>query len=85
MPPHGLCTHHCRGCDGHFTSLRAFDRHRVDGECGDPDEMLVEVDGLCTCKITGRGHLAPVTLYELPETEAFRQHHRRPQDGKVSA
>ena len=23
------CTHHCRGCDQHFTSLQAFDAHRT--------------------------------------------------------
>jgi len=23
------CTHHCRSCDRHFSSLQAFDAHRV--------------------------------------------------------
>jgi hypothetical protein len=23
------CSHHCRACDQHFTSLRAFDAHRT--------------------------------------------------------
>jgi len=36
------CTAHCRACGGHFTSNRAFDKHRSGGRCVIP---VLEVDG----------------------------------------
>ena len=34
------CTDHCAGCGRHFHGLGAFDAHRREGECCDP-EMVV--------------------------------------------
>ena len=32
----GLAECHCAGCHQHFSSVSAFDLHRVSGECIDP-------------------------------------------------
>lgn len=40
MGPRTSCTHHCCACQGHFTSLAAFDAHRV----GPPDDRRCDVD-----------------------------------------
>jgi hypothetical protein len=44
------CTYHCRGypyggCDTHFSSLDAFDRHRREGACLDPEDVGLESHG----------------------------------------
>jgi hypothetical protein len=46
------CTYHCRYCDGHFTSLKAFDAHKPrfasKGGCEWPaDAPLRELTGIC--------------------------------------
>ena len=35
----GTSAAHCAGCCEHFTSTRAFDRHRVDFTCLTPEEL----------------------------------------------
>ena len=34
----GLAECHCAGCHQHFSSVSAFDLHRLNGECVDPTE-----------------------------------------------
>lgn len=38
------CRYHCTGCDRHFTSLIAFDRHRKGRKCNKP-RTVVNDDG----------------------------------------
>jgi hypothetical protein len=72
------CTYHCRPCDGHFTSLRAFDAHHErqdDGRvwCQPPErvEALRAVAGVCRISVApgGRyGDARPVMIYEHAAT-----------------
>ena len=39
-PARPTCTWHCAACDRHFHSVNAFDAHRVDGECAEPETVL---------------------------------------------
>lgn len=45
------CRNHCRGCGGHFTSLRAFDAHRVgpmsDRRCEVGADLVELAGGIC--------------------------------------
>jgi hypothetical protein len=71
------CKYHCRACDSHFTSLRAFDAHRSgphsgERKCWDPDsnpEAVLRVatdEGVCEADMDwqGNGRHEPVTLWE---------------------
>jgi hypothetical protein len=71
------CRYHCRSCGAHFTSLRAFDSHRVgpwaDRRCELPDE-LIEIEG-GACRISNPElSLNAVTLYEDSEAERLREY-----------
>jgi hypothetical protein len=81
------CRYHCRGCDGHFTSLEAFDLHRPrnrsDGGCEWPENAsLEEFSG--TCKIADDRVREGVTVYgsERADRAAF---HFRGENGRESA
>jgi hypothetical protein len=72
------CRCHCRGCNGHFTSLRAFDPHRSgpmsDRRCELPDDLVELERGVC--RIAGPEHpAAGVTLYGV---ESNAKEHFRP-------
>jgi hypothetical protein len=69
------CSHHCRECGACFTSLRAFDLHRVgswsDRRCDLAGAELVERTG--TCKVSNPElPVAGVTLYERSDTQDYR-------------
>lgn len=76
------CRYHCRGCNGHFSSLKAFDLHhprnRRDGGCEWPEDApLVEVAG-GACRISSGPTSAAIgiTLYEHMEAANIREHFR---------
>lgn len=74
------CKYHCRHCDSHFTSLTAFDTHRVDGVCwggelGDEDPAdagLTERRGVC--RISTPGLSRAVSVYEHESASRVRDH-----------
>ncbi len=69
------CHWHCGGCQGHFSSLAAFDRHRKGMECniivGPKGLQVWTEDGSCErvkgCWVEGkRDHwVEPVTIYQV--------------------
>lgn len=81
------CRYHCRECNGHFTSLEAFDshrpRHRSEGGCEWPeDAALVEFNGIC--KIADDRDRVGVTIYGSERAERARDYFGG-QDGRQSA
>jgi hypothetical protein len=71
------CSCHCRCCDGHFTSLAAFDAHGPrHGGCQWPDKpKLIERTG--ACRVSDPQHPAKrVTLYEHPDAQRAREDFR---------
>ncbi len=76
------CTNHCRGCDAHFTSLRAFDAHRCGlhgngaRRCRLGDDLpLVRLAGSCSIADPDRPEIG-VTLYEHADAQRVREYHR---------
>ena len=78
------CTYHCRGypysgCDGHFSSLGAFDRHRTgpmhDRRCVDPvdDDRFEPLTGDGFCAHIRPGPREGVTVWTLAGTAADRE------------
>lgn len=71
------CTHHCRSCGSHFTSLAAFDAHRPkngrDGGCEWPDDApLCEVEG-GECRIASARSHKGVLLWEHKNAARARE------------
>jgi hypothetical protein len=70
------CTHHCRACGHHFTSLRAFDAHRrgpTDARhCDPPGPALAERIGICRLANPDLP-MAAVTLYERADSHDYRE------------
>lgn len=74
-----FCSHHCRRCNSHFTSLVAFDaHHESSGEslapCTFPDEdALVEVvGGVCKISDPTKPEIG-IVLYEHKSAALMRQ------------
>lgn len=80
MPARQTCTDHCVGCGGHFHGLGAFDAHRREQLCRDPESVATQkgvlllqawtTDGYCDkdaeCWDNGKKLEAkhPVTIYQ---------------------
>src|SRR5829696_1270170 len=70
------CTNHCRTCDGHFTSLEAFDTHRSNYECTWPDDApLIKLTGACTIGDPDTPQVG-IRLYEHARAQRLRDYHR---------
>lgn len=76
-----LCIWHCAGCNAHFRSVDAFDRHRPGGECSPEPETLTHEKtgkprlqkatetGTCALMHTSKdmSDRYPVTVWQVPE------------------
>jgi hypothetical protein len=75
------CQYHCRGCGGHFTSLKAFDAHkprnRKDGDCAWPEDAPVSEIDDGECRISSDVPVIGITLYEHSEAASIREHFTR--------
>jgi hypothetical protein len=73
------CRYHCRSCGAHFTSLQAFDAHRVgpwsDRRCELGDELAEIPGGVCRIEDPTRSRIG-VTLYAHPDGEGIRSYFR---------
>lgn len=73
------CRYHCRPCGAHFSSLRAFDAHRIGPmgnrrcELGDAD-LIERFAGVC--KIAGETPIIGITVYERPDAAGYRDYRR---------
>jgi hypothetical protein len=72
------CRYHCRSCEGHFTSLEAFDQHRPRnpsaGGCEWPENApLIEISGCCKIDDPDRPRFG-VTLYGTERAERARRY-----------
>lgn len=69
------CRFHCAECRSHFTSLRAFDLHRVDGACNFLDERIVEYPRPGVCRLEDPNvPKVGQTLYGADDGERLRNH-----------
>lgn len=72
------CRYHCRTCESHFTSLAAFDLHRVgpftNRMCKAPDTIkdLSEKQGIC--KMDDPDKPLDAKIYELTSSEEYREY-----------
>ena len=82
------CTHHCRTCDSHFTSLEAFETHRAGRAgthrtCTFPElpegAELIEQTGACYIA-RGPGRVG-VTLYSLERPGKYALEGRQTAEG----
>ena len=82
-PPKQTCTDHCAGCDRHFHGLQAFDAHRQDSECQEPDGLMGTkgqpllqawtMEGYCALSNLRAPLVHPVTIWQTYRTEEQRQ------------
>jgi hypothetical protein len=70
MSPRVTCTNHCDRCNGHFHSLRAFDVHRGEDGCIDPqdDARFVALARDAKCELNRH---APYTPLEESNTQVY--------------
>lgn len=83
------CRYHCRECGRHFSSLNAFDVHRVGPwsarQCAEPDRRFVLTGGVC--RLTGpdsnevRGEILSLAADRERITLAFA--HRGRESGRT--
>lgn len=80
------CTHHCRRCGAHFSSLAAFDAHHAgSGAAHEPcvfpeDAPLVELEG-GICSIAGTETKTGVAISEHASAAQIRDHFRKAKPG----
>jgi|Tabmets5t2r1_1033131.scaffolds.fasta_scaffold94420_2 hypothetical protein len=84
------CTHHCRSCGSHFTSLEAFDAHRKgpagsDRACAFPElpKGAEWVERTGACRIAGATPAIGVTVYALVREGKYGAEGRQAAEGSV--
>jgi hypothetical protein len=83
------CTHHCRECPSHFTSLEAFDAHREGPAGGDPACTFPELqEGAEWVEQTGACKIAcpqavGATIYSLVRQGKYGMEGRQVAEGSV--
>jgi hypothetical protein len=83
------CSHHCRSCESHFTSLEAFDAHREGPAGGDRACTFPElpkgagwVERTGACRIAGTPAIG-VTIYALVRPGKYAADGRQAAEGNV--
>jgi len=75
------CGYHCSeitgGCGSHFTSLKAFDLHRKDGECLNPNSINKLKYKVSECDISSNSHLKNIKLWSLIMNDQQKEYFER--------
>lgn len=71
------CTHHCRECQSHFSSLAAFDAHKPRssslGYCQWPEDAPLNPIPGGECRIASGSPLTDVTIWEHANAQLARE------------